>query len=151
MSELITEEARAWIGRSARPQRVEVNRSDIIKYSVATEQRAEKYLRGDEAPPMFLAGILRPLVPLDQLGPDGIAEDSFKPDLPLKRVMAGGHDSIFHRPVKPGEILFATRSLADMYEKQGASGPLIFLVYNIKVVTEKGEAVMEEKQTRIFR
>ncbi|MDP7547140.1 MAG: acyl dehydratase, partial [Alphaproteobacteria bacterium] len=63
MSELISAEAKSWIGRSGEPQRVEINRSDIIKYSIATEQRQEKYLQGDEAPPMFMFGALRPLVP----------------------------------------------------------------------------------------
>ncbi len=47
MSELVSEEARSWIGRSAPPQRIEVSRGDIVKYSIATQQRAEKYLSGD--------------------------------------------------------------------------------------------------------
>ncbi len=151
MSELISAEARAWIGRSGEPQRVEINRSDIVKYAVATEQRQEKYLNGDEAPPMFLFGALRPVVPMDPLGPDGIAPDKFLPELPLKRVMAGGTEMRFHRKLHPGDVLIATRSLSDMYEKQGASGPLIFVVYDLRVETEAGELVMEERQTRIMR
>ena len=65
MAELITDEIRAWIGRSDPPQRVEVTRRDIIKYSMATEQHLEKYRHGDEAPPMFLFGLLRPIAPLE--------------------------------------------------------------------------------------
>lgn len=151
MSELISAEAKSWIGRSALPQRVEINRSDIVKYSIATEQKADKYLRGDVAPPMFLYGALRPLVPMDQLGPDGITEDSFLPDLPLKRVMAGGTEMHFHRDVLPGDVLIATRSLSDMTEKQGSTGPLIFITYDMRVETEAGDLVMVEKQTRILR
>ena len=151
MNEMISDEAKSWIGRSAEPFLVEISRRDIVKYSIATEQKQEKYLKGDEAPPMFMFGALRPLVPMDELGPDGIPPDSFLPELPLKRVMAGGTEMQFHRPVKPGDKLIATRSLHDLYEKQGKTGPLIFAVYNLSVENEDGELVMEEKQTRILR
>ena len=151
MNELISDEAKSWIGRSAEPFLVEISRRDIVKYSIATEQQQEKYLKGEEAPPMFMFGALRPLVPMDELGPDGIPPDSFLPELPLKRVMSGGTEMRFHRPVKPGDKLIATRSLHDLYEKQGKTGPLIFAVYNLSVENEDGELVMEEKQTRILR
>jgi len=151
LSELISENARSWIGRSGEPQRIEINRSDIVKYAIATEQRQEKYLKGDEAPPMFMYGALRPLVPMDELGPDGISVDKFLPELPLKRVMAGGTEMTFHRTVHPGDVIVATRSLSDIIEKQGSTGPLIFVVYDLQVETEAGELVMEERQTRILR
>lgn len=151
MTELVSAEARAWIGRSAPPQRIEINRSDIVKYAIATEQRAEKYLSGDVAPPMFMFGALRPLVPIEELGPDGIGRDAFMPELPLKRVMAGGTKMRFHRAVKPGDVLVATRSLSAITEKQGSTGPLIFVTYDLKVETEAGEPVMDEEQTRILR
>ena len=71
MNELITPEIRAWIGRSAPPQRIEIARRDIVKYAVATEQRLEKYRNGDEAPPMFLFGTSMLICALDELGSDG--------------------------------------------------------------------------------
>jgi 3-methylfumaryl-CoA hydratase len=151
VNELISAEARSWIGRSGEPIHIEVNRSDIIKYSISTEQQQEKFLNGDEAPAMFLFGALRPIAPLADLGPDGLPEDSFLPELPLKRVMAGGTEMTFHRSIHPGDKLVATRSLADLIEKQGSTGPLIFVVYNLRVETEAGELVLEEKQTRIMR
>lgn len=151
MSELITLEIRAWIGRVEPTRRVEVTRQDIIKYAVATEQRQAKYLRGDEAPPMFLFGALREVVPIDALGPDGLATASMLPELPLKRVMAGGTKTRYTRPVRPGDVLVGKCTLADIYSKQGASGPLIFVVVEIQVETETGEPIMRETQTRIIR
>ena len=151
MSELISAEARSWIGREGEPVHVEVNRSDIIKYSISTEQQQEKFLNGDEAPAMFLFGALRPIAPLAELGSDGLPKDSFLPDLPLKRVMAGGNTVRYHRPVRPGDVLVGTLRLADIFEKQGSSGPLIFVVYEMKVENENGEPVMDETQTRIVR
>jgi len=139
------------IGMSDPPMRVEVSRREIIKYSIATEQRVKKYLDGDEAPPMFLFGALRPVVPVGELGPDGIATTSLLPDLPLKRVMAGGTRTRYFRPIRPGDVLVAVRTLSDMYEKRGSQGDLIFLVYTVDVRTEAGERVAEEIQTRIVR
>jgi len=148
---MIDDAAKAWIGRTQPPVTVEVTRRDIQKYAIATEQRQQKYLDGDEAPPMFLFGLLRPVVPMDQLGPDGIAQDSFLPDLPLKRVMAGGTQMKFHRPMAPGDVLTATRTLADIREKSGSTGPLIFIDYHLIVVDADGAPVVEETTTRIIR
>ena len=148
---LVSNEARTWIGRSQPPIHIEVTRRDIQKYSVATEQRQRKFLDGDEAPPMFLFGLLRPVLPLDSLGRDGIAQDEFLPDFPLKRIMAGGTEMTYHRPLCPGDKLIATKVLADIQEKNGSSGPLIFVSYDLTVETENGEVVVEERSTRIIR
>ena len=45
MNDLVSEEAREWIGKSDDPIEVEVTRRDIIKYSVATEQILDKYTK----------------------------------------------------------------------------------------------------------
>ena len=54
MSGLVTDEIRSWIGRSSPPVELEVSRRDIVKYSLATQQTQLHFLKGDEAPPMFL-------------------------------------------------------------------------------------------------
>ena len=151
MPGLLTPEILATIGRADPPMRVEITRREIMKYALATEQRLEKFLRGDEAPPMFVFAAFRDIVPLDELGPDGIAQSSSMPDLPLKRIMAGGFVFKYARPIRPGDVLVGTRVLVDIHEKQGASGPLIFLVYERRIETEDGEPVLTETQTRIVR
>lgn len=151
MTTLLSDDIRAWIGRADLPQRIEVTRRDIIKYAIATEQQQPRYLNGDEAPPMFLFGADRPLSALADLGPDGLRSDSLLPPLPLKRVMAGGVKQRYQRALVPGDVLSITRTLSDIFEKQGASGPLIFVVYDIEVRDAAAEMVMQETQTRIIR
>ena len=151
MSELLKPETLSWIGRAADPVEFEVSRRDIIKYSIATEQRNPRYLNGDEAPPMFLFGADRPLSPLDKLGPDGLQNDPLLPDLPLKRVMAGGIKQRYLRPVVPGDVLTFTRRITNIYEKAGKSGPLIFVDYELEVTDAKGETVMQQNLSRINR
>jgi hydroxyacyl-ACP dehydratase HTD2-like protein with hotdog domain len=128
-----------------------VTRKDIRKYSIATGQRLRKYLDGDVAPPMFHLALFWPVLPMDQLSPDGVAIDKMFPEVPLKRALAGGLRVEYHRPIKPGDLLTCTRTLTNIYEKRGASGPLIFVEVTMQVVNEQDELVLIEKTTRILR
>jgi 3-methylfumaryl-CoA hydratase len=149
---LLTDEHRRWIGHEDAPITVEVSRRDIVKYALATEQQLDKYLRGDEAPPMFIFNLFGALRPLSELRADGLPRGaSAGPPLPLKRVMAGGTELIQHRPIRPGDHLTATTKLTDLYEKTGAQGPLIFTVRSMRVVDASGAPVLEEIQTAIAR
>ena len=151
MAGLVTPEALSWIGRAAPPITETVTRRDIRKYAVATNQRLPKYLAGDEAPPMFHAHFFQEIVPLDAMQPDGQAPNELTPPLPLKRVMAGGRDVTIHRPIMPGDTLTATRTLIELYEKEGRTGPLIFVVIEMRVTDPSGEPVVTERRTRIMR
>ena len=151
MSSLLTADLLANIGRSAPPKTELVTRRDIRKYAIATGQRIEKYLAGDEAPPMFHLALFWDVVELDQLTPDGISIDSLLPKFPLERAMAGGLKIDYSQPILAGDTLIATRTLTDIYEKQGSQGPLIFYEVVMKVETESGEPVLTETATRILR
>jgi len=151
MTELLTDDIRSHIGRSGPPARVTVTRVDIQKYSAATGQTRQAFLDGDEAPPLFHFNLGLPVLPLDQLRPDGLADDPLIPELPLKRIMAGTCETTFHRPIRAGDELVVTRWLDDIYEKQGGSGPLIFVVLGLKIETAGGEPVLDELISRIAR
>ena len=151
MSALLSDELLANIGRSALPQRELVTRRDIRKYAVATGSRQRKYLAGDQAPPMFHVPLFWDIVELDQLTPDGVSIDSLLPKFPLEKAMAGGLKIEYHRDIFPGDWLTAKRTLTDIYEKQGRSGPLIFYEVVMEVVNDEGELVIREKTTRILR
>lgn len=151
MSPLLGAEHRAHIGRKAPPKREVVTRRDIRKYAVATGQRLQKYLDGDEAPPLYHLALFWDVVELDQLTPDGVSIDTLIPKLPLERAMAGGLEIEYHRPICPGDVLVAERTLNDLYEKQGSKGPIIFYEVRMTVRTEAGELVLTEKTTRLLR
>ena len=65
--------------------------------------------------------------------------------------MAGGLKIEYFKPVHPGDWLTATRTLTDIYEKEGRSGPLIFYEVVMDIVNDDGELVIREKTTRILR
>ena len=148
---LLTPELLAHIGSQSEPQREIVTRRDIRKYAIATDNRQQKYLDGDEAPPMFHVPLFWDVVPLDQLSPDGVSIDTLLPKFPLERAMAGGLEIEYLKPILPGDWLTATRTLTDIYDKAGRSGPLIFYEVIMEIRDDDGELVVREKTTRILR
>ncbi|MFL1483191.1 MaoC family dehydratase N-terminal domain-containing protein [Marinobacter sp. LN3S78] len=149
---LLTQEHRSAIGRELPPVTAEVTRREIRKYAAATGQRLQKFIEGDEAPPMFLFGLFTPILPRERLGHDGLPPDSgLVPELPLKRVMAGGSEQSWFRGIHAGDVLVSQHTLLDLFEKEGTRGPLIFVVVENRVETEAGEPVMTESSTWIAR
>lgn len=148
---LLTPELLATIGRQSEPQREIVTRRDIRKYAVATGNRQRKYLDGDLAPPMFHVSLFWDVVELDQLSADGVSIDTLLPKFPLEKAMAGGLNIEYHKPVRPGDWLTATRTLSNIYEKEGRSGALIFYQIIMDVLNDDQELVIREKTTRILR
>ncbi|MCC5873303.1 MAG: MaoC family dehydratase N-terminal domain-containing protein [Gammaproteobacteria bacterium] len=151
MTALLTPELKACIGREAPPRTEVVTRRDIRKYALSTGTRIRKHLDGDEAPPLYHVALFWDVVELEQLTPDGVSVDTLLPKLPLDRAMAGGLEITYHRPIVPGDVLVARRTLTDLYEKSGRSGPLIFYEITLDVRTEGGAPVLEEVTTRILR
>jgi hydroxyacyl-ACP dehydratase HTD2-like protein with hotdog domain len=150
MSALLTPQMKAQIGRARPPVTECATRREIRKYAIATRQRLRKYLDGDEAPPLFHLALFWDVVELGQLTADGIAVDPLKPDVPLQRMMAGGISIRYYRPILAGDTLVARRTLTDLYEKAGRSGPLIFYEVTLGVTLASGEPVLTEKTTRIL-
>jgi hydroxyacyl-ACP dehydratase HTD2-like protein with hotdog domain len=151
MSDILTPEVTEAIGRSSEPHREIVTRRDIRKYAIATGNRQRKYLDGDVAPPMFHVALFWDVVELDQLTPDGVSIDKLLPKFPLERAMADGLEIEYCKPIRPGDWLTATRTLTDVYVKDGRSGPLLFYEVVMLVTDDDGEVVVREKTTRILR
>ena len=150
--ELLTAEHTKLIGKVSLPLKVDINRSDIIKYSIATEQLQEKYLKGNEAPLMFIFNLFTPLVPLATLGLDGLnTQKSLNVNLPLKRVMAGGTKINTFKNIYPGDKLTGISKIKNLYEKKGKSGPLIFMIKQFSVRNQSNLKVYDETQTIIYR
>ena len=149
---LLTAEHKKCIGKVSLPIKVDVHRSDIIKYSIATEQLQEKYLNGNEAPLMFIFNLFTPLVPLTTLRKDGLnTKETLGVNIPLKRVMAGGTKINLFKDIYPGDKLTGISKIKDLYEKKGKSGALIFMINQFSVSNQSNLKVFDETQTIIFR
>lgn len=148
---VLTDDILANIGKQAPPRTEVVTRRDIRKYAIATGQTDARYLAGDQAPPLYHVALFWDVVPMEELTPDGVSIDKLLPKFPLERAMAGGLNIEYERPIFPGDVLVAERTLTDIYEKEGRSGPLIFYEIVMRVRTEAGEPVLTETTTRLLR
>ncbi|HKJ00029.1 MAG TPA: MaoC family dehydratase N-terminal domain-containing protein [bacterium] len=151
MGALLTEEHRARVGTATSPVTETVTRREIRRYAVATRQRATRYLAGDEAPPLFFQRFFEDIPSLDELQPNGQPSDPLTHGLPLRRQMAGGSRITFHRPIRPGDTLTATRTLTGLEEKHGRTGAAIFCTIEMRVTDADARPVVTEQHTRILR
>ncbi len=160
---LITDELRAQIGTERRTIGGEVYRRDIERYCSAVGDLNPIYLddeaaraagySGVIAPPLFYPYAIDRQVRLDQLRPDGIAQTGARSGIqwPLPRIMAGGVEVEFFEPIRPGDRLTATPRIADIYERVGRSGPMVFQVVETTYRNQRGEVVLIERATTINR
>ena len=148
---LLTPELLSNIGKVEAPRTEVATRRDIRKYSIATNQKQRKYLDGYIAPPLYHVALFWDVVELDELSPDGVSIDKLLPKFPLEREMAGGLDIRLHDQIYADDVLVATRTLTDIYEKEGRSGALIFYEIVMEVCRENGDPVLTQKTTRILR
>ena len=69
-----------------------------------------------------------PIYAQSEIGPDGHAKrGGFMPPVPLPRRMWAGSDFVFHQPLLIGDALERTSTIAEVKEKSGRTGSLIFV------------------------
>ena len=163
---LITDEARAMIGRESEPTTgYEVSKHEIRRYCNAVDDLNPLYLDGEEAEKSIYGGIIAPplfhSIPfaksasLSELREDGLpaaGRGSITVPLKVTRSMFGGIEVEFITPVRPGDILTSKTRVADIYERTGRSGSnMVFVIHETTFTNQKGEVVAIERLTGITR
>ena len=76
------------------------------------------------------------------------------PDLKLnygKRGFDGGKECYFYHPIRPGDTITGVDRIAEVYEKTGRSGSMIFVVRESEFTNQHGERVAVVRQSLIRR
>ncbi|MGI9648149.1 MAG: FAS1-like dehydratase domain-containing protein [Acidimicrobiia bacterium] len=163
MTPVIDAEARAWADREYPDFDFPVTATDIARFAHATGETnpihfertvAVEQGHSDVVAPTMFPYVIRQhasaLVSHDELEADG-SPSSDVPPLPTKRAMAGETAIEFGSPIVAGDTITVRKRLADMYEKQGRSGPLVFVEMEFSFTNQRGERVAKESFTRIYR
>jgi 3-methylfumaryl-CoA hydratase len=80
-----------------------------------------------------------------ELGPDGHARrGGLLPPVPLPRRMWAGSRFEFHLPLRVGDQVTRVTRVADIKEKTGRSGPLVFVLVRHEISNGGGLAIAEE-------
>lgn len=160
--QLLTDEARGWIGRTYPEQEFTATRDSIRRFAYATRETNPIHFDRDAAraagypdvvaPPMYYT-VLRTApyhtVPLDALGKDGFTEGDLPP-IAFTRGMAGESQVRWHAHIIAGDLMRTRKKLADIYEKKGRSGPLVFLVFEFEFRRDSGELTVTERFVRVL-
>jgi 3-methylfumaryl-CoA hydratase len=141
---------RSWIGR--RSEAIDwISASRVAAWN-ATLDRDEPFpADGDAAPPLFHLALFPPLARTSELGPDGHARrGQFLPDVSLPRRMWAGGRFRFHRPLRIGARALRASVIERIEEKQGKSGPLVFVTVR-HAIADAGGLALEEEQDLVYR
>ena len=93
----------------------------------------------EEAPPTFLVALAPASVHLADAEEYG------------KGWLNGGNRFEYFEPVKVGDRIKATGRVADVYEKTGSSGSLLFIIFETDYVNQEGHLVARLRGTAIRR
>lgn len=153
----------AWAREPAPSRTVVVDRKDIQRFAVATRNDDPVHLdpevarrrgyRDVVAPPLFYVTLrtsVYNLVPQHALHEEGTPLEGLPP-IEFSQAMAGETKAELFRPFVAGDDVRCTRSVADVFEKQGRSGSLTFVTYEYRYTDAEGDPFVIEFFTRIFR
>ncbi|CAB3661850.1 Mesaconyl-C(4)-CoA hydratase [Paraburkholderia sediminicola] len=114
----------------------------------ATLDREES---GDTVPPLWHWLYFLHVTPLSDAGLDGHPKrGDFLPPVPLPRRMWAGGRLTFHAPLKVGEHAKRTSTIANIEDKTGRSGRLVFVTVQHAIDVD-GELKLEEEHDIVFR
>jgi 3-methylfumaryl-CoA hydratase len=128
-----------WIGRSETLHDV-ATPTPFAALAATLDRDPQRPQDGTELPPLWHWLYFLPLHRRSDIGDDGHAKrGAFLPPVPLPRRMWAGSQFEFHAPLRIGEAITRTSTIAEVTEKSGRSGPLVFVKVRHEVA-RRGEA-----------
>jgi hydroxyacyl-ACP dehydratase HTD2-like protein with hotdog domain len=150
----LTSEIRALVGEETTFRASEpVDPGKIRRFVKALGFENPAYLNPDEN------ALIAPLTFVFSVNHDSLGEvdESGRPlnrlslPQPFGPAIRGGNEYQFFRPVKSGDWIQVQREIIDLQEKQGRSGPMAILTYELKYTNQKGDLLGVNRETLIFR
>ena len=117
----------SWVGRSE-TVRDEIGATPVKALHAVLDHPPVQAERGFALPPLWHWLYFLPLHRQGEIGPDGHAKrGGFLPPVPLPRRMWAGSQFEFRSPVRVGDQVERTSTIADVTQKSGRTGPLVFV------------------------
>ena len=132
-----------WVGRTERREdTIGAVTADAMS---ATLDRPDPPARpGDPFPPAWHWTLFWDVRPLSELGRDGHPKrGGFLPPVPLPRRMWAGSRLAFSAPLRVGDRVTRLSTIERVEEKQGRSGPLVFVTVRHEIDGEGGGRVVD--------
>ena len=117
----------SWIGKSEAVDDT-VTATPYAALSATLDRPAERPATGTPLPPLWHWLYFLPLYRQSEVGADGHAKrGGFLPPVPLPRRMWAGSQFEFKAPLRIGDRVRRLSTIADVTEKSGRTGPLVFV------------------------
>jgi hypothetical protein len=133
----VLERLRARIGVDQEPVRAVVEAGHLRRFAEAIGDPNPRWL--NEAPPTYLVALVPVSIHLSEAEEYG------------KGWLNGGNRFEYMEPVRVGDHITATGKIADVYEKTGSSGTLLFIIFETDYVNQNGRTVARLRGTAIRR
>ncbi len=142
---------RAWIGRSETVHD-RVTPVPVAALAATLDRDDPPPVPGDALPPLWHWLYFLPLHRQSELGPDGHAKrGGFLPPVPLPRRMWAGGRFVFHHPLRVGEAISRTSTIADVTHKAGRSGDLVFVRVRHEIAGADAAVAITEEHDIVYR
>ena len=133
----VIERLRARIGVDGAPVTAPVEAGHIKRFAAAIGDPSPRWTK--EAPPTFLVALAPVSLHLADAEEYG------------QGWLNGGNRFEYFAPVLIGDEITATGRVADVYEKSGSSGDLLFIIFETNYVNQEGVVVAKLRGTMIRR
>ena len=121
------QDLQTWVGRSE-TLRDTITATPVMALQATLDHEPLDVRAGTPLPPLWHWLYFLPLHRQSEIGPDGHARrGGFLPPVPLPRRMWAGSQFEFRSPVRVGDAVERTSTIADITEKDGRSGKLVFV------------------------
>jgi len=148
---VITDEMKAAVGVESEPSVYEIEKEPIRRWAESIgdpnplyrdeEYAKSKGYRSIIAPPGFIAQYAFPV----KAG--GSPRRAFQ--TPFSRMLNGGNEYEFFKPIQAGDIISATNKISDLRERAGRLGKMLFIISETTFKNQDGEIVAKARSTGI--
>ena len=141
----------SWIGRTEQVAD-EATRAPAVALAATLDRDASGLERGDPLPPLWHWIYFTPKAPAREIGPDGHPRrGGFLPPVSLPRRMWAGGRFEFHAPIRIGDALTRTSTIADVRRREGKSGALVFVTVRHEIAQRRPAAPHRGARHRLSR
>ncbi|SEN04786.1 N-terminal half of MaoC dehydratase [Mesobacillus persicus] len=127
---------------------VDVEKRHVRQFAEAIGDSNPLYVDEDYSASSPYGGLITPLTYPIALASEG---KSLPLQLDERRMLHGEQEFIYHRPVRPGDQLYCQMKVADLYEREGRSGMMQFLVLDTEMKDKEGEMVVISRMNIVYR
>jgi acyl dehydratase len=139
----------SWIGKEFDRYAYEVTKDEIVEFARSVGETNPLYTDEEYAKTTPYGGIIAPPTFCVVF-----RSQAMLPDLKLsygKRGFDGGKECEFFMPIRPADTITGVDRIAEVYEKTGRSGNMIFVVRESELTNQHGERVAVVRQSLIRR